>query len=139
MPRLNKFTFYICSIIYLHNQINLLSNDDIHQTFGYFHDNQVIFCVHDFQEKRYSQYHIYSYPCKIKFYNNIKNNFPDGLFKYISEVSLYDEHLFEHEFFLRIINDYLNKTCQKQIDLHEMKLLKWIEENNFKQISEDKQ
>ncbi len=42
----------------------------------------------------------------MKFYNNITNNFRDGLFKYVSEVSLYDERPFEHEYFLRIAQSF---------------------------------
>ncbi|CAF4251841.1 unnamed protein product, partial [Rotaria sordida] len=42
------------------------------------------------------------YPYKMKYYDNISNNFPGGLFKYVYKVSLYDEYPFEHEFFLRI-------------------------------------
>ena len=36
------------------------------------------------------------------YYNDITNNFPGGLFEYVRVVSLFDEHPFEHEFFLRI-------------------------------------
>jgi len=38
----------------------------------------------------------------LTYYDNITNNFPGGLFKYVVEISLYDERPFEHEFFLRI-------------------------------------
>ncbi|CAF4749722.1 unnamed protein product [Rotaria sp. Silwood2] len=36
------------------------------------------------------------------YYRDITNNFPGGLFQYVRVVSLFDEHPFEHEFFLRI-------------------------------------
>ena len=42
----------------------------------------------------------------MKYYDNITNNFPGGLFKYVREVSLYDERPFEHEFFLRIAQSF---------------------------------
>ncbi|CAF5055349.1 unnamed protein product, partial [Rotaria sp. Silwood1] len=53
-------------------------------------------------EAKESQCHIYSYPSFMPYYGNITNNFPGGLFKYVRVVSLFDEHPFEHEFFLQI-------------------------------------
>ncbi|CAF3467122.1 unnamed protein product [Rotaria sp. Silwood1] len=79
MPRLNKFTFNINSNIRLYNQIDLLLNEDIQHTFEEFKDNQIVSCVNYFP--------------KIQ---------EDGLFKYVYEISLSDEHPFEHKFFLRI-------------------------------------
>jgi len=106
MPRLNEFTFNICSIIDHYNQINLPLNEDMRQTFGDFHDNEIISCVDHFEERKYSQCHIYSYPYKLKLYKNITNNFPGGLFEYVNEVSLYDERPFGHQFFLRIAQSF---------------------------------
>ena len=42
----------------------------------------------------------------MKYYDNISNNFPGGLFKYVHTISLYDEHPFEHEFFLQIAQSF---------------------------------
>ncbi|CAF0897635.1 unnamed protein product [Rotaria sordida] len=50
----------------------------------------------------YSQCHIYSQPYKLKYYHKITNNFRGGLFKCVRKVELFDEHPFEHEFFLLI-------------------------------------
>ncbi|CAF1328519.1 unnamed protein product [Rotaria sordida] len=102
MSRLNTFTFSIRSLVDLRNQTELRSNEDIQHTFKNFKYNQIISYVDHFQEKQYSQCHIYSYPNKRKYWNNITNNFPGGLYKYVREVSLYDERPFEHEYFLRI-------------------------------------
>ncbi|CAF1372803.1 unnamed protein product [Rotaria magnacalcarata] len=102
MPQLNKFTFNIRVFNHISNKINLPSNEDIQYTFKDFKDNQIISCVNLFQEKQFRYCHIYSYPYKMKYYDNISNNFPGGLFKYVHKVSLYDEYPFEHEFFLRI-------------------------------------
>jgi hypothetical protein len=106
MPRLNKFTFNIFSCHPLPNEVNLLLNEDTRHTFSYFHDNQIISCVDYFQEKGCSQCLTYTYPYKLKVYNHISNSFPGGLFKYVSEVSLYDERPFAHEFFLRIAQSF---------------------------------
>ena len=84
--------------------MNLPSNEDIQHTFKDFKDNQIISCVDYFQEIRrpYSECHIYSYPYRMNYYENISNNFPDGLFKNVHRVSLFDECSFEHEFFIQI-------------------------------------
>ncbi|CAF3375804.1 unnamed protein product, partial [Rotaria sp. Silwood2] len=102
MPRLNKFTFNIRLINHISNKINLPSNEDIQYTFKDFKDNQVISCIDFFQEEQFRYCHIYSYPYRMKYYDNISNNFPGGLFKYVHQVSLYDEYPFEYEFFRRI-------------------------------------
>ncbi|CAF0992912.1 unnamed protein product [Rotaria sordida] len=82
MTLLNKFTFNICSLSHFYNQI--------------------ISCIDYFQKRNYGQCHIYSYPYKLKYYDNITNNFPGGIFKCVREISLFDERPFEHEFFLQI-------------------------------------
>ncbi|CAF1513899.1 unnamed protein product [Rotaria magnacalcarata] len=102
MPRLYKFTFNICSTIDHRNQTNFQLNKHIEKTFKYFSNNQIITCIDHFQEEGYSQCHIYSYPYKLKVYKNITNNFRGGLFTSVTQVSLYDERPFEHEFFLQI-------------------------------------
>jgi hypothetical protein len=102
MPRLKKFGFNIRSIINLHNQIDLPTNEDIQNTFRDFDNNQIISCVNYFRDRKKGECHIYSYPFKNRRYVKIANNFPGGIFKCVREVSLFDEHPFEHEFFLRI-------------------------------------
>ena len=97
MPRLYKFTFNICSRITHRNQTNLPLNESIAKTFKYFANNQIITCIDHFQ--RYSQCRTYSYPYQWKMYNDITNNFREDLFINVTQVSLYDEHPFEHEFF----------------------------------------
>jgi hypothetical protein len=106
MPRLNKFTFYIYSSIGSYNKINLPSNEDIQKTLRDFKDKQIISYVDYFPNAEYAQCHIYSYPYKLIRYTNITNNFPGGIFKYVREVSLFDERPFEHEFFLRTAQSF---------------------------------
>jgi len=36
----------------------------------------------------------------------ITNNFPDGIFKYVREISLFDEQPFEHYFFFKFQNHF---------------------------------
>jgi len=88
------------------NQIDLLSNEDIQQTFRDFKDNQIISCVNYFPEAEKARCHVYSYPFTMRYYYYIANNFPGGLFECVHEVSLYDEHPFEHEFFLQIAQSF---------------------------------
>ncbi|CAF1257435.1 unnamed protein product [Rotaria sordida] len=102
IPGLKNFVFNIRSMRYFCNEIRLPLNEDIQHTFNSLQNNQIISYVNYFPEAGHSEYHIYSYPYKLKFYRNITNNFPGGLFKYVTEVSLFDEQPFEHEFFLQI-------------------------------------
>jgi hypothetical protein len=104
MPRLYKFTFNICSTINHHHQTNFPLNESIEKTFKYFSYNQIITCIDHFQ--KFSRCHIYSYPYQWKIYSDITNNFPDGLFTNVTQVSLSDEHPFEYEFFVRISNSF---------------------------------
>jgi hypothetical protein len=106
MTRLNKFTFNIRSIIVLNNQVSLPSNEYIQYTFRNFKDNQIISCVDYFPEANEHHRHFYSYPYTLTYYDNITNKFPGGLFKCVREVSLFDEHPFEHEFFLQIAQSF---------------------------------
>ncbi|CAF3014457.1 unnamed protein product [Rotaria sp. Silwood2] len=82
--------------------MNLLSTDDIQYSFKDFNYDKIISCVNCFPEKQCDECHIYSYPYTQRHYYYIRNNFPWGLFKCVRQVSLYDEHLFQHEFFIRI-------------------------------------
>jgi hypothetical protein len=116
MARLYKFTFNICSIIDDRYQTNFPLNESIEKTFKYFSNNQIITCINHFQ--RFSRCHIYSYPYQWKIYNDIANNFRDGLFSSVTQVSLRDEHSFEHEFFLRISKSF---PFMKQLTIHNHK------------------
>ncbi|CAF1196216.1 unnamed protein product [Adineta steineri] len=101
MTRLEKFTFNIYSILLDCNQIDLQPLEYIQNTFNNFKYNQII-CSVDYCETRGSRCRIYSYPYKLKFYNDITNNFSGELFTYVRRISLSDKNPFEHEFFLRI-------------------------------------
>ncbi|CAF2177007.1 unnamed protein product [Rotaria magnacalcarata] len=74
----------------------------IQHTFNDFKDNKIISCVDYFQERNYSQRHIYTYPYLLKYYNGTTNHFLEGIFKCVLEVSLFDERPFEHQLFLQI-------------------------------------
>ncbi|CAF4560843.1 unnamed protein product [Rotaria sp. Silwood2] len=104
--RLKKIQFYIRSTIGFLNQINLPSNEDIQYTFEDFHDNHIISYVDYFSDTQQGRCHIYSYPYTLCEYYKITNNFPGGLFKCVSKISLYDERPFQHEFFLRIAQSF---------------------------------
>ena len=106
MPRLNEFTFNIRAFNHIYNPINLPSNEDIQHTFKDFTNNRIISYVDLFQDPLLRYCHIYSYPYRLKYYDNISNNFPGGLFKYVHRVSLYDEYPFEREFFLQIAQSF---------------------------------
>ena len=106
MARLNKFTCNIYSRRYYPIQTNFSFNENVQHTFRYFHDRQMISSIDYFPEKQYSQCLIYSYPYQLKFYHHLSNNFPNDSFKNVTELSLYDERPFAHEFFLRIAQSF---------------------------------
>lgn len=90
-------------------------NDDIQNTFKNFKSNNIIFCVDHFQKRQFSQCHIYTYPYQLAHYHSISNNFPSGLFKCVREVLLFNEHPFEHEFFLKIQKSF---PLMKKLSIH---------------------
>lgn len=102
MPLLHEFRFNIRSMIPFHSGMYLVSNDDIQRTFKNFPDYEVISSVDYFPHDRCGQCHIYSYPYTLTHYDNISNHFSGGLFNCVQIVTLFDEHPFEHEFFMRI-------------------------------------
>ncbi|CAM4841930.1 unnamed protein product [Rotaria magnacalcarata] len=104
--QLNKFVFNIRSHLPLNDQAYLSSNEDCQRSFNGFKNNKIISCVDYFPDRKEGQCHIYSYPYPAKYYEYITNNFQDGLFKYVREVSLYDERPFEHEFFIKIAKSF---------------------------------
>ncbi|CAF0789333.1 unnamed protein product [Adineta steineri] len=106
MPRLQKFTFNIYSIIDHRHQAIFPLNEHMEKTFQYFSNNQITTRIDHFEKGRFSQCHVYSSSYKMKIYNNITNNFRGGIFTSVTEVSLRDEYPFEHEFFLRIAQSF---------------------------------
>jgi hypothetical protein len=106
MPRLNYFTFYIRSFMFIGNKLNLPSTEDIQRTFINFPNNEIISYVDYFPKEELGRCHVYTYPSFMPYYGDITNNFPGGLFNYVRVVSLRDEYPFEHDFFLRIVQSF---------------------------------
>ncbi|CAF2904348.1 unnamed protein product [Rotaria sp. Silwood2] len=106
MAQLNKFMFNIRSVISFDDEINLPSNEDIQYTFRDFKNNEIISCIDYFFKETKGECLMYSNPYTLIDYNNITNNFPGGLFKNVRRISLFDEHPFEHEFFLKIAQSF---------------------------------
>lgn len=102
LPHLKTFHFNICSFVNHYDRLNLLSNEDIQNTFRQFPNDQVVSCIDYFPGEDQGQCHIYSYPYVLPTYERITNNFPGGLFPFVRKISLFDEKPFEHEFFVRI-------------------------------------
>ncbi|CAF2108133.1 unnamed protein product [Rotaria magnacalcarata] len=102
MPQLNQFVFNISSTIDLNNEIDLPTNDDIQNTFRDFKNNQITSYINYFAESKKGRCQINSYPVIMRRREVIANNFPDGIFKCVRQVALFDERPFEHEFFLRL-------------------------------------
>ncbi|CAF3691986.1 unnamed protein product [Rotaria sp. Silwood1] len=130
LSRLNKFVFNIRSVIYALYESCLPLKEQIQQTFINFINKLIITCIDYFPSNKKGYCHMYSYPYTMTYYRNITNNFPGGLFKYVREISLFDERPFEHKFFIRIaqafpylkilfVNNWTAqkyKQCQKSND-----------------------
>ncbi|CAF1345696.1 unnamed protein product [Rotaria sordida] len=84
------------------------------------------------EEDKTGQCHIYSFPYTMKYYHNITNNFPGGLFKCVTDLSLFDELPFEHEFFLRISQSF---PFMKKLAISNIKAQKKQSNNNNKDSS----
>lgn len=106
MPQLKEFIFNIRSIISLNNVIELPSKEDIQNTLTSLVDRQVISCVDYFSNEKVGQCHFYTYPYILRTYENITNNFPGGLFKYVERITIFDERSFDHSFFIRIAQSF---------------------------------
>ncbi|CAF4989397.1 unnamed protein product [Rotaria sp. Silwood1] len=106
IPQLNIFSFHIHSLMFINNQLNLPSKEDIQETFIDLKHTKIISYVDYFREKQLGKCHVYSYPSEMQYYQYITNHFPGGLYKYVCLISLYDEHPFEHEFFIKISQSF---------------------------------
>jgi hypothetical protein len=102
MPLLKEFAFDIRSSIRLSNENRLPSNEYIQYTLRKFQNNRIVFYTDSFSNAKIGKCHLYTCPYQLNYYDEITNNFPGGLFKYVHQISLYDERPFEHEFFIRI-------------------------------------
>jgi hypothetical protein len=99
IPRVNKFTFDIHSIMNIQNDTIIPSNEDIRNTFNDFQYTQLICYMDHFVDRRECRGHVYTYPSQMSYYQFISNRFPGGYYPHLRLVSLYDEYPFEHEFF----------------------------------------
>ncbi|CAM4809163.1 unnamed protein product [Rotaria magnacalcarata] len=106
LSRLSKFTFDIHSIMNINHDTILPSNEDIRNTFKDFQYTQMICYMDHFLDRKECRYHAYTYPSRMSYYQFTSNRFPGGYYPYVHFVSLYDEHAFEHELFLRIAQSF---------------------------------
>ncbi|CAF2051738.1 unnamed protein product [Rotaria magnacalcarata] len=106
ISQLKQLTFDIRSYMCINNEMNLPSREDIQRAFDDFPYTNIISCVDYFLGYKEDRCHIYSYPFLMKYYEDVTNHFPGGLYPYVRIVSLYDEYPFEHEFFIRIAQSF---------------------------------
>ncbi|CAF1126930.1 unnamed protein product [Rotaria sordida] len=132
LPRLNQFQFNIRSTMLLKNQIDLPSNEDIQYTFKDFLNNEIISYVNYFLENNQGECLIYLYPYTLRYYDNIGNNFPGGLFTCVHEKSF---PLMEH---LTIMNRKAqkDKQCKKLKNTNQDLLV--IEYSHLKRLTLNK-
>lgn len=132
MPKLNQFTFNIRLFNRSPNQTNLPSNEYMQHTFKDFTTNKIFSSIDYFEESNYSHCHIFTYPYKVNYYDDITNNFSNGLFYGVHKVSLFDERPFEYDFFFRIAQSFpfMRELTVKNKKAQENKLYKTLNNNN---------
>ncbi|CAF1626699.1 unnamed protein product [Rotaria sp. Silwood1] len=105
MPRLNKFTFSINTLIDDKDvKIDLPSNDDIQNSFikiGYQHVDSYANVM-----KIGGRCHAYSLPYQFDTFLHLTNSFRHGNFYKVRWLVMSDSHSFEHEFFKIISQDF---------------------------------
>jgi len=106
MPLLTKFMFHIYTSTRFYEQNNCPSNESIQETFTDFTNKNIVSSVDYFRGTGFSQCRIYTHPYRLKYYDDITNNLPGGIFRSVRKVSLFDEHPFEHEFSLRLSQSF---------------------------------
>lgn len=107
MPKLIRLVFSIRSSLFkIYDLTDVPSNDDIQCTFQGLEDYQITSYVDYFPDEKVAQCHIYSHPYTLSSLSRLTNSFSGGLFPFVTKVSLFDDHLFEHEFFIRIAQSF---------------------------------
>jgi hypothetical protein len=100
MPRLNKLTFSINTLVY-NRYVNIIlpSNDDIQRDFIERKSQQVGSYADVNLMKSLARCHIYSLPYQFDNFHNLTNSFQGGIFEKVTWVTITDTRSFEHEFF----------------------------------------
>ncbi|CAF3983473.1 unnamed protein product [Rotaria sordida] len=105
MPRLNKFTFSINTLVYDEGvKIDLPSNDDIQNSFikiGYQHLDSYANVM-----KTGGSCHVYSLPYQFDSFLHLTNSFRRDNFYTVRWLVMNDAYSFEHEFFQIISQDF---------------------------------
>lgn len=105
IPKLNSFTFHICTAISISNTVQLLSTKDIQQTFIDWKYSSITCCV-DYFSNDIGLCHIYSTPVKMIRFMYVTNSFRGYDFQFVKNLKLYDTRSFEHDFF-----EWINRAC----------------------------
>jgi len=101
MPRLHTFTFYIASENVIADPTVHTSADDIERTFRNIKHRQVA-CIVDYFFPMKIMCRAFSLPFKFHLLERITNNIPNIIFNSVTDLKLYDQHAFKHEFFVRV-------------------------------------
>lgn len=107
LPMLKTFTFNIITNARIINEVNRTSNEEFQQTFLNNKRYGEVICYVDYYLYGRARSHAYSLPFMKDELLEITNSFPGGLFSNIRRLFLTDPlHPFEHEFFMRISQDF---------------------------------
>ena len=99
MSKLKKFVFSIDETLFLEHFDHFPSNEDIECTLKGLEDFHIVFDVDYFPRQNRAQFRMYTNPCQMKYYYRLTNRFSGGLFPFVNDVHLFDEHPFTYEVF----------------------------------------
>ncbi|CAF3203245.1 unnamed protein product, partial [Rotaria sp. Silwood2] len=107
MPRLNKFTFSINTLI-CNRYVNIIlpSNDDIQRSFIERNFQHVDSYADDYLVNCEGRCHIYSLPYQFDKFHHLNNSFQGRIFEKVEWVIMTDTRPFEHEFFKNISKSF---------------------------------
>jgi hypothetical protein len=106
MSRLTSFNFYLSTQNNKNDFVRYLSNNNIKQNCVNIGNQAILDFVQNVNHT--SIYHIFTLPFQFTRLDFIGNIFPSNTFNYVTELAVYDEVPFEHEFFLRISKAFPN-------------------------------
>ncbi|CAF0987158.1 unnamed protein product [Adineta steineri] len=115
MPQLTSFNFYLGMKYNKCDLLRYLSNNNIKQNYVNIRDQTILDFVQNVNHE--IVYHILTLPVQFTEFAYVGNTLPNITFNYVTDLVLYDEVPFEHEYFLRISKTFPNLTKLNVINL----------------------
>ena len=140
--KLNKLTLNIRSLFHPFDPVEFVSHEDIRNSLIDLPMTDLVSYLDYTSNKRHGQFHMFSYPYTLDYFDGITNRFPNGLFQSVRKAKLHDDHPFEHEFFRRMAKAFpllemltlTNETAQQQKSIDNDQDLALIEYSHLTEL-----